>query len=124
MDIYEVILGLCLAIFIASIFIPTLSGCTEGEKKSIEISKKADNFENTRVLTVINTRNDKIIFRLVGTFSCQYSGGDLDIICAIGEDKYEKHFIHLNENLTYIVEDTSNTTGDLYHTVIEYYPES
>lgn len=123
MDICQIIIGFCLAVFLVSICTFTLSGCTEGEKKSIEISKKADNFENTRVLTVINTRSDKIVFRLTGTFSCQYSNGDLDIVCAVGEDKYEKHFIHLNENLTYIVEDTSNTNGDLYHTVLEYYPD-
>ena len=100
-----------------------ISSCSEGARQSSEISQKADNFETTRILTVINTRTDKVLIRITGTFSCQYSNGDLDIICAVGKNTYEKHFIHLNGYMTYIVEDISNNKGDLYYTKFEYYPE-
>lgn len=109
--------------FLISTFAFFSVACTEGERQSFMTSRKADNFETTRILTVINTRTDKIVFRLTGTFSCQYSNGDLDIICAVDENEYEKHFFHLNDNLTFIVEDTTNTTGDPYDIVVEYYPE-
>lgn len=113
-----------IAIVLAITISGSLSGCSESYKKSSEISKKADNFETPRVFTLINTRNDKIIFRMTGTFSIQESSGDIDIICQSGEDTYEKHFIRLNEWTTYIIEDLTNSTGDLYYQKVEYYPEN
>lgn len=99
----------------------SLIGCSKATMTSCSLSGQADNFEKTRIVTVINTRTNTIIFRMVGTFSCQYSDGDLDIISAVGPDQYEKHFIHLNNNLTYIVEDTEGN-GDMYYQNIEYFP--
>ncbi len=102
--------------------IMSMSGCSEAEIQSSKLSTSADSFEKTRVITFINTRTDTVIFRLTGTFSCQYSNGDIDLICAVGPGKYVKHFINLNDNITYIVEDTVDV-GDLYYQQIEYFPE-
>ena len=101
----------------------SLSGCSEAKRKSTEISKQADNFETARRLTVINTRNDEIILEFTGTFSVQSSGGDIDILCAIGDDRYEKHFFRLNDWTIYVVEDVSNQGVDKYFREIKYYPE-
>lgn len=100
------------------------SGCTEAEKKSIEISKEADTFQTPRKLTIINTRTDKVILEFIGTFSVQSSSGAIDILCAVGDDKYEKHFFTLNEWTIYVVEDISSSGGDLYFKQIKYYPEN
>ena len=100
------------------------SGCTEAEKKSIEISKEADKFQTPRKLTIINTRTDKVILEFIGTFSVQSSSGAVDILCAVGDDKYEKHFFTLNEWTIYVVEDISSSGGDLYFKQIKYYPEN
>lgn len=110
------------AIAITSVF--SLSGCSEAERKSTEISKQADNFETPRRLTVINTRNDKIILEFTGTFSIQSSGGDIDVLCAIGDNRYEKHFFRLNDWTIYVVEDVSNQDVDKYFREIKYYPEN
>lgn len=99
----------------------SLLGCSKATMTSCSLSSQADNFEKTRIVTVINTRTNTVVFRMIGTFSCQYSDGDLDIISAVGPDKYEKHFIHLNNNLTYIVEDAEGN-GDMYYQKIEYFP--
>ena len=99
------------------------TGCTEAERKSSEISREADDFKTPRKLTVINTRTDKIVLEIVGTFSVQSSSGAIDILCAIGNDKYEKHFFTLNEWTIYVVEDISSNGGDLYFRQIKYYPE-
>ena len=112
--IYTTLVVLLMCVFI--------TGCNAAACQSMELSRQADNFEKTRIISVINTRTGEIIFRLTGTFSCQYSSGDLDIISAVGPDEYEKHFIHMNENLTYIVEDTASN-GDLYYQKVEYFPE-
>lgn len=113
-------LAICIAIPVA--ILP--SGCSEAEKKSIEISKEADKFQTPRKLTIINTRTDKVVLEFIGTFSVQSSSGAIDILCAVGPDKYEKHFFTLNEWTIYVVEDISSNGGDLYFRQIKYYPEN
>lgn len=118
------IMAIVFAVFMfISIAIP-LSGCTEAERKSTEISKQADDFKTPRKLTIINTRTDKVILEFIGTFSVQSSSGAIDILCAVGNDKYEKHFFTLNEWTIYVVEDISSNGGDLYFRQIKYYPEN
>ena len=109
------------AIVLALIF---STGCSEAKRQSAEISRSADNFETPRKLTLVNTRTDKVILELTGTFSVQSSDGAIDILCAIGDNKYEKHFFTLNEWTIYIIEDLSSNGGDLYFRKIEYYPEN
>lgn len=99
-------------------------GCTAAERKSTEISRAADEFKTPRKLTIINTRTDKIVLEFIGTFSVQSSAGAIDILCAVGDDKYEKHFFTLNEWTIYVVEDISSNGGDLYFREIKYYPEN
>lgn len=115
-------------IFVIAIAIPlicSLSGCSEAERKSTEISRNADNFETPRKLTIINTRNDKIILEFIGTFSVQTDhDGEIDILCTIGDNRYEKHFFRLNDWTIYVVEDVSNQDVDKYFREIKYYPEN
>lgn len=112
------------AFMVASIATISLSGCSEAERKSTEISREADEFKTPRKLTIINTRTDKIILEFIGTFSVHSSSGAIDILCAVGNDKYEKHFFTLNEWTIYVVEDISSNGGDLYFRQITYYPEN
>lgn len=113
-----VIITMLLPIFVV------LSGCSEAERKSTEISNQADNFETPRCLKIVNTRNDKIILEFTGTFSIQSSNGDIDILCAIGDNRYEKHFFSLNDWTIYVVEDVSNQGIEKYYHSIRYYPEN
>ena len=119
---FEIIVIIFAAFMFISIAIP-LSGCTEAERKSTEISREADEFKTPRKLTIINTRTDKIVLEFIGTFSVQSSSGAIDILCAVGNNKYEKHFFTLNEWTIYVVEDISSNGGDLYYRQIKYYPE-
>ena len=113
-----------LTLIIAIVSIGALSSCSEAERQSTKISREADNFETPRRLRIINTRNDKIILEFTGTFSIQSSNGDIDILCSIGDDRYEKHFFKLNEWTIYTVEDMSNQNIDKYFKEIKYYPEN
>lgn len=123
---FEIMLIMFVALAFISIIVPLsgCTGCTEAERKSTEISRKADEFKTPRKLTIINTRTDKIILEFIGTFSVQSSSGAIDILCAVGDDKYEKHFFTLNEWTIYVVEDISSNGGDLYFRQIKYYPEN
>ena len=114
-----------LAVFIIGVaIVSAMTACTEAERRSTEISKAADKFETPRKLTVINTRTDKVILEIIGTFSVQSSAGAIDILCAVGPDTYEKHFFTLNEWTIYVVEDISSNGGDLYFREVKYYPEN
>ena len=101
------------------------SGCvSEASKVSNNVSKEADQFNVVRRITVINCRSDKPLFQITGTFSIQTDAdGDLDIICELDNGKYTKHFVHLNEWTTYVVEDLYGTNVSKYSYEINFLPD-
>lgn len=113
---------LLISILLGTLFI--LVGCTEANKVSTNLSKEADNFNITRRIVVMNARTDTIMFELVGRFSLQNnSNSELEIVCEVNEGQYKKHFIYLNENTIYVVEDVSGAYVDKYHYEVNYIPE-
>ena len=100
-----------------------LTGCTEADKVSANVSKEADNFNVTRRVTVINTRTDKILLEIIGLLSIKHSSGDVDIIVEVGPNAYKKHFVSLNDWTTYVVEDVSGAFVDKYHYEVNFLPE-
>lgn len=101
-----------------------LTGCTEVGRVSSNLGKEADNFNITRRIIVMNARTDTIMFELVGNFSLQNnSNNELEVICEVGKNLYKKHFIRLNENTLYVVEDVSGAYVDKYHYEVNYIPE-
>lgn len=101
-----------------------LSGCTQSEQVSYNISQQADNFNVTRRLAVINARTDEPIFELLGNFSISNnSSNELEIICEVAPGVYKKHFVYLNEWTIYVVEDVSGAFVDSYHYEVNFLPE-
>ena len=101
-----------------------LVGCTEVNRVNTNLGKEADNFNITRRIVVMNARTDTVMFELVGNFSLQNNDhGELEIICEVGNGLYKKHFIRLNENTLYVVEDVSGAFVDKYHYEVHYIPE-
>ncbi len=102
----------------------SLSGCTEAEKVNANINAQADNFNIVRKLTVINARTDNVLLELIGTFALSNnSANELVVTCEVGEGKYQKHFVYLNEYTMYVVEDISGSDVDKYHYEINFLPE-
>lgn len=98
--------------------------CRESSRVSYNLSKEADNFNVQRKLTVLNARTDKVLLEMVGTFSLSNnSKNELEVTCEVGEGKYQKHFVYLNEYTIYVVEDISNTGVDKYHYELNIIPE-
>ena len=114
--------ALCLAALMCCC---ALVGCTrESSRVSYNLSKEADNFNVQRKLTVLNARTDKVLLEMVGTFSLSNnSTNELEVTCEVGEGKYQKHFVYLNEYTIYVVEDISNTGVDKYHYELNIIPE-
>ena len=102
-----------------------LSGCTQADKVSQNISKEADLFNVTRRLAVMNMRTDKPIFELIGNFSVGNNGhNELTITVQTGPSLYKKHFIYLNDWTMYVVEDISGASVSPYKYEINFMPES
>ena len=101
-----------------------LCGCTEVDRVSRNIGQQADNFNITRRIVVMNARTDKVMFELIGNFSLQNNNaGELEVICEVGGYLYKKHFIYLNDDTLYVVEDISGAYVDKYHYEVNYIPE-
>lgn len=102
-----------------------VSGCTQAERVSHNVSKEADNFNVMRRLTVINARSDKPLMEVVGRFSIlSNAAGELQVVMQTGPDSYKKHFVYINKEWTmYVVEDISGATVDGYKYEINFLPE-
>lgn len=101
-----------------------VTGCSQANRVSHNISKEADRFNVTRRLVVINARSDKPVFELIGNFSiANNTSNELEVTCEVGEGKYKKHFVYLNEWTIYSVEDVSGAYVDKYHYEVNYLPE-
>ena len=113
-----------LAVFVLTAMI---TGCgREANQVSYNISQQADNFNVMRRLTVINTRTDKVLFRMSGRFSVQKEDdGDLAVIVEIDRKKnrYQKHIVALNDWITYVVEDLNGVEVSRYDYELEFMPE-
>lgn len=100
-------------------------GCSQAYRVSENLSQDADNFNITRRLAVINCRSDKPVFELIGNFSIETDSVDkqLEVVVEYEKGLYKKHFIYLNEWITYTVEDVSGSYVDNFHYEFNYLPE-
>lgn len=103
-----------------------LSGCTEAENVSYNISKEADNFNTIRQITIINCIQGDVLFQMTGKMSINADTDDhqLEIIVEDENGKYKKHFIGLSDNVTYVVEDITNDAAiSKYHYTLNFNPK-
>ena len=118
--LYLVIITTVVLLSLCSII---LTGCTEVERVNSKIGYNADNFEVLRKITVYNTRTNQFLVEITGNFSLQNNDNkELEVICKIGEDKYKKDFIYLNNDTGYIIEDlTGDGDFNKYYYKINYF---
>lgn len=91
-----------------------LSGCTQADRVSANLSKEADNFNVIRQLTVINCIEGDVLFQMTGrmAITADMADNQLEIIVEDG-DTYVKHFVGLSDNVTYVVEDLNLGANDV-----------
>ena len=116
-------------LFTVALFIVLmLTGCDirEADKVSYNISKQADNFNVVRRLTVINTRSDKCILQMTGKISIEDQHDGIAVLVELDRDKgiYQKHYIYMNENTMYTVEDVSGIEVSRYAYEMEFMPQT
>ena len=113
-----------IAVMVALTAVIGITGCTESSKVSYNVSKEADNFNVVRRITVFNIRTDKVLLQMTGTFALHNSSeNELEVICELPGEKYQKHYIYLNDWTTYIVEDLDESQVDKYSYELNFLPE-
>ncbi len=102
-----------------------VTGCTEADKVSNNVSKEADNFNVLRRFAVINTRTDKVEFEIVGAFSLEDEGSKkVKLIVETANGSYKKHIVHMNRDSMYVIEDLGGAKVNKYKYEVNYIPES
>jgi len=105
--------------------ISALTGCRSADTVSYNLSRDADEFKVRRRLVFINLRTNDFIFEMEGNCSIKTdTDNDLNIICKVGEDKYQKHFVHLTTEVTYTAEQLDMTEENKYDYKIYFKPEA
>lgn len=105
-----------------------LTGCDSASTVSNNLSKEANEFKVKRRITFINLRTNEYLFQVTG--NCSVKGGQSDInrevqlICRIGEDKYQKHFLYIANETTYVVEQLEYNDVSRYDYEFIFRPEA
>lgn len=100
------------------------SGCSEADKVNENISKQAQYFECERRVTVWNARTDNVIMYIEGYINISNnSANELVVTAKVGEDRYKKNYVYLNDYTLYVVEDISGTHTDPYHYKIYFHTD-
>jgi len=102
------------------------AGCSrQADKVSYNLSQEADNFNVVRQLTVINCISNDVLFQMTGKMSIKADTADkqLEVIVENSDGSYQKHFVGLSDNVTYIVEQKNYKNVDKYKYELNYNPK-
>jgi len=104
----------------------TLAGCgSEADRVSQNLSQEADNFNVIRQLTVMNCIQGDVLFQMTGKMSIKADSSDnqLEVTVENSDGSYQKHFIGLSDNVTYVVEQKNFKNVDKYQYTLNYNPK-
>lgn len=108
-------------------FMVSMTGCDVDQATVVShnVSKEADNFNVVRRLTVINTRTDKCLLQMTGKISIEDVTDGIAVLVEVDRAKgiYQKHWVYLNENTMYTVEDLNGVSVSKYAYELEFMPQ-
>lgn len=98
---------------------------TEADRVSYNLSQEADNFNVVRQLTVINCIEGDVLFQMTGKMSitADVTDNQLEVIVEDESGGYQKHFVGLSDNVTYVVEQLGTKYVDKYKYTLNYNPK-
>lgn len=120
------LVAIIVALVILGVVAVSMSGCgRQATVVSRNVSKEADNFNVVRRLTVINTRTDKCLLQMTGKISIEDVTDGIAVLVEVDRDKgiYQKHWVYLNENTMYTVEDLNGVGVSKYAYELEFMPQ-
>lgn len=97
-------------VLVLSLTLMLLTGCSQADRVSYNLSKEADNFNVVRQLTVINCLQGDVLFQMTGKLSilADTTDNQLEVVVENDDGTYSKHFVGLSDNVTYTLEDLSH----------------
>ena len=103
----------------------SITGCTQADKVSQNLSLEADNFNIVRQITVINAIQGDVVFQMTGKMSIYADTADNQLEVTIEDENgnYQKHFIGLSDNVTYVVEQKQYKNVSNYKYTLNYNPK-
>jgi len=110
---------------ICVVLLGTLAGCTQSERVSHNLSKEADNFNVVRQLTVIDCITGDILFQMTGKMSIHSDNTDHQLEVTVEDENglYQKHFVGLSDNVTYVIEQKQYKSVSNYKYTLNYNPK-
>ena len=114
-------------LFAVMVVVLSLSACaTPAENVSENLSQEAEQFRILRKVVFYNGITDEYMFAMEGYCSIEADTLDdqLEVTCKVGENDYEKHFLGLSDNVTYMVIQLETATVDPYHFKIYLRPQT
>ena len=101
------------------------TGCDQADRVSKNLSKEADNFNVVRQLTVINCIQGDVLFQMTGKLSitADIEDNQLEVVVEDEDGNYQKHFIGLSDNVTYVVEDLRASDVSKYKYTLNFNPK-
>ena len=102
-----------------------LSSCTESERARENLRIQADNFNCVRSITVIDCITGDVMFQMTGNCSIIADTADhqLEVIVEVEKGVYKKHIIGLSDNVTYIIEDITDSNVSEYSYELNFNPK-
>jgi hypothetical protein len=90
-----------------------LAGCqSDADTVSQNLSTQADQFKVQRRIVLINDITDKYLMSVEGLCSITPGTTKIVVICEVGPGKYTKDYLGLSDNVSYLVQQSSqNATG-------------
>ena len=113
----------------ASVIAATVFGLSACERPadvaSRNISRAADNFEIFRRIVFYNGITDKYILLIEGFCSLgNYDPAKILTVTCKTKDGYEKHFLGLSDNVTFVAEQLKPADVSTYHTRVMFRPQT
>ena len=103
-----------------------VTGCTDADMASYNLSKAADMFEINRRVVFYNGITGDYMLSVEGLCSVEVDGLDnqLELTCKTGPTKFKKHYLGLSDNVTYFAEQLESSKASTYHYRIVFKPSA
>jgi hypothetical protein len=101
-----------------------ITGCSDANIASRNLSKAADNFEINRRIVFYNGITGEYMLTIEGL--CSLGSGEqtksVTVTCKTGPESYKKHFLGLSDNVTYFAEQIEAEKASQYQYRVVFKP--
>lgn len=104
-------------LFAMIVLVLLITGCSDADVASQNLSNAADQFEINRRIVFYNGVTGEYILEIQGLCSLgNYdTAGSLSVTCKTGANSYKKHFLGLSDNVTYFAEQIEPAEASSYY---------